>query len=101
MTEIDARALRWSMDLLIFFDAVKKDVVVRNKALCLPEGCCPTARMLATTNNDALHLNKEEAFSHAAVAKSLQLIAFGDDEPQSSNGSQTNVAILGNDCSSK
>jgi hypothetical protein len=82
MTEIDARAPRWSVDLLIFFDAVKirKDVVVRNKAPCLPEACCPTARMLATTNNDALHLNKEEAFSHAAVARSLQLIAFGDDE---------------------
>jgi hypothetical protein len=54
---------------VIFFDAlrvkIRKDVMLRNKALCLAQGCCPTARVLTITNNDALHLDKEEAFSQS------------------------------------
>ena len=69
---------------------------MRNKAIYLALGCCPTARVRASTHKDVLHLDKEEAFSqspisHAAVASSPQLIAFGDDETQSSNGSQTST----------
>lgn len=87
------------MNPLIFIDAVKtaRTWVVRNTVLCLAEWCCPTARMLATTNNHALHLNKEEAFSHAAEERSPQLIAFRDGETQSENGvgptSQTWIMI--------
>jgi putative transposase len=43
----------------IYFDALRvkisEDSVVRNKAIYLALGCCPTARVRASTHNDVLH----------------------------------------------
>jgi arylformamidase len=57
------------------------------KGALLVSGIFDLEPLLSTTNNDALHLDKEEAFSqspinHAAVTGAPQLIACGDDETQ-------------------
>jgi putative transposase len=44
---------------VILFDVLRvkisEDSVVRNKAIYVALGCCPTARVRASTHNDVLH----------------------------------------------
>ena len=57
------------------------------KGAILVSGIFDLEPLLATSNNDLLHLDQEEAFNqtpinHAAVTSAPQMIACGDDETQ-------------------
>jgi hypothetical protein len=49
---------------VIFFDTLRvkinEDSVVRNKTVYLALGCCPTARVRASTHNEVPHLDKRK-----------------------------------------
>ena len=85
------------------------------KGAILVSGIFDLEPLLATSNNDLLHLDQEEAFNqtpinHAAVTSAPQMIACGDDETQEfkrqsdqyvatfglSNGSITRHIVPGN-----
>jgi len=81
-----------------FAEGLPRDLL---KGGLLVSGIFDLEPLLATTNNDALHLDQEEAFSQspinrAAVTSAPQLIACGDDETQEfKRQSDRYVAIFG------
>jgi arylformamidase len=95
-----------------FAEGLPRDML---KGALLVSGIFDLEPLLATTNNDSLHLDRKEAFSqspinHAAVTSAPQMIACGDDETQEfkrqsdqyvatfglSNGSITRHIVPGN-----